>query len=171
MRRIRRAGICLVMLCLLAAATARAGTTEPEDRLDTFLDETAARFGSTEAEITSRLGQPKERQTVPFTSPHDETPYEVITLTYDGLMLSLYSMDEGQRQFFHQIRITDGAACFARNICRGIPKERLRAALGDPEEAEDGVWRYSDLSGYNELAFTFDAQGAIDTLTWTAEAD
>ena len=51
------------------------------------------------------------------------------------------------------------------------PRERLAAALGDPEEVEDNVWRYSDMSGFNELSFTINDKGAIDSMTWTAEAD
>lgn len=177
MHPIRRAALFLLLLCLLAAMPALAASPEPDDRLDTFLDETAVKFGSNEAEIIQHQGQPKTRQTMPFSSPHDEAPYEVITLTYDGMSVSLYSMDNGQRQFLHQIRITDGQACFARGLCRGVSRDRLRAVLGEPEEPGEGkedadtVWRYTDATGYNELAFTFDAGGAIDTMTWTAEAD
>lgn len=161
----------LFALCLLAAAPVQAGPTEADERVDAFLDETALLFGASEADIVKKLGEPRERQAVPFTSPHDDAPYEIITLSYDGLLLSLYSMDSGQRQFFHQIRVTGGPACFARNICLGTPHERLTTALGQPEEVEDNIWRYSDMSGYNELAFTLDANGAIDSMTWTAEAD
>ena len=126
----RRAFPLLVLLCLLAATPAQAGPTEADERVDAFLDETASLFGPTEADIVRSLGAPRERQAMPFTSPHDDTPYEIITLTYDGMIVSLYSMDEGQRQFFHQIRITAGPACFARRICLGTPRERLTAALG-----------------------------------------
>jgi hypothetical protein len=160
-----------IMLWLLATTTAFAGPTEADERVDAFLDETAVLFGSTEADITRNLGAPRDRQATPFTSPHDDAPYEIISLVYDGITLSLYSMEGGQRQFFHQIRITGGGACFARKICLGTPRERLTAALGQPEEMEENSWRYSDMSGYNELAFTFDAKGAIDSMTWTAEAD
>ncbi|MHC1711988.1 MAG: hypothetical protein AB9872_07555 [Solidesulfovibrio sp.] len=160
-----------LLLWLIAALPALAGPTEADERVDAFLDETAVLFGSTEADITRNFGAPRERQTMPFTSPHDDTPYEIISLVYDGMALSLYSMESGQRQFFHQIRITAGNACFARKICLGTPRERLTAALGQPEEMEERSWRYSDMSGYNELSFTFDANGAIDSMTWTAEAD
>ncbi len=162
----------VLALCLLFAVPALAGPlTEADERVDAFLDETAALFGATEADVTQRLGPPRERQAVPFTSPHDDAPYEIITLAYDGLSVSLYSMEGGARQFYHQIRVTAGPACFARRICLGTPRERLAAALGTPEEVEDSTWRYSDMSGYNELTFTFDATGAIDSMTWTAEAD
>ncbi|EFL49271.1 conserved hypothetical protein [Solidesulfovibrio fructosivorans JJ]] len=160
-----------LFLCLCCAAAANAGGTEADERVDAFLDETAALFGQSEAAVTSRLGAPRERQTVPFTSPHDDAAYEIITLAYDGLTVSLYSMDGGARQFFHQIRATSGQVCFARGICLGTPREKLAAVLGQPEEAEEGAWRYSDMSGYNELAFSFDDKGAIDAMTWTAEAD
>lgn len=92
-------------------------------------------------------------------------------MTYDGVAVSLYSMESGQRQFLHQIRVTAGPTCFARKICLGTPRERLESALGQPEDREDTTWRYSDMSGYNELVFTFDDKGAIDSMTWTAEAD
>ena len=167
----RRIFQLLLLTCLLATRTALAGPTEADQRVDAFLDETATLFGSSETDITRRLGQPRERQAMPFTSPHDDTPYEVITLLYDGIDMSLYSMEGGQRQFFHQIRITAGPTCFARNVCLGTPRERLSAVLGRPEEVSDNVWRYSDMSGYNELSFTFDASGVIDSMTWTAEAD
>ncbi len=168
----RHAVLLLLVCCLLAASRpALAAPTDSDERVDAFLDETASLFGITEADIVARLGQPKDRQAVPFTSPHDDAPYEIVTLTYDGLVISLYSMDGGQRQFFHQIKATAGPTCFARKICLGAPRERLAAALGQPEEDEDSAWRYSDMSGYNELVFTFDGQGAIDSMTWTAEAD
>jgi len=163
--------VLALALCLLAAARAQAGPTEADERVDAFLDETALIFGPGEADITRNLGEPRERQAVPFSSQHDDSPYEIITPVYDGLTISLYSMEGGQRQFFHQIRVTGGKTCFARRICLGTPRERLAAALGTPEEVEDNNWRYSDMSGYNELAFTFDAAGAIDSMTWTAEAD
>lgn len=169
MGRKRHVIFLLLALVLAGAPTVRAA--ESDERVEAFLDETAALYGPSEADVVRNLGAPRDRQAVPFTSPHDDKPYEIITLTYDGLVVSLYSMEEGQRQFFHQIRITGAPACFARKICRGTPKERLTAALGPPEEVEDNTWRYSDMSGYNELAFTFDAAGAVDTLTWTAEAD
>jgi len=158
-------------LVLVLAGAPAAWAAESDERVETFLDETAALYGPSEADIVRNLGAPKDRQAVPFTSPHDDKPYEIITLTYDGLTVSLYSMEEGQRQFYHQIRIYGAPGCFARKICRGVAKERLTAVLGAPEEVEDNIWRYSDMSGYNELAFTFDAAGAVDTLTWTAEAD
>lgn len=163
----------LAWLAFLAASSPAlaADTSEAERRVDTFLDETAHRFGTGEADIVKALGQPKDRQTQAFTSRHDDSPYEVISLAYDGLLISLYSLDGGQRQFLHQVRITAGTACFARGICLGTPRERLSAALGQPEEMDDHTWRYSDVSGYNELVFTFDAGGAIDSMTWTAEAD
>ncbi|MHC1791692.1 hypothetical protein [Solidesulfovibrio sp.] len=167
-----RKRFCFALLLLLVlAGTSSVRAAESDERVEVFLDETAALYGPSEADVVRKLGPPRERQTVPFTSPHDAAAYEIITLTYDGLLVSLYSMEEGQRQFFHQIRITAGPACFARNVCRGVPRERLGLVLGPPEEVEDHIWRYSDLSGYNELAFTFDAAGAVDTLTWTAEAD
>lgn len=159
----------LLTVLLAGAATARAA--EADERVEAFLDATAALYGPSEADVVRLLGAPRERLAVPFTSPHDDKPYEIITLTYDGMAVSLYSMEEGQRQFYHQIRIFAGPACFAHKICRGVSKERLTAVLGPPEDVEDNYWRYSDLSGYNELAFTFDAAGAVDTLTWTAEAD
>ncbi len=163
--------LLLVLALCLAAVPVQAGPTEADERVDAFLDETALMFGSSEADIVQRFGDPKERQAVPFSSKHDDSPYEIITLAYDGLIISLYSMEEGQRQFFHQIRVTGGKTCFARRICLGTPRERVAAALGRPEESEDTLWRYSDMSGYNELAFTFDANGAVETMTWTAEAD
>ena len=159
----------LLTVLLAGAATARAA--EADERVEAFLDATAALYGPSEADVVRLLGAPRERLAVPFTSPHDDTPYEIITLTYDGMVVSLYSMEEGQRQFFHQIRIFAAPGCFARGVCRGIPRERLAIALGQPEEVEDNVWRYSDLSGYNEVSFTFDAAGSVDTMTWTAEAD
>ncbi|KHK01120.1 hypothetical protein [Desulfovibrio sp. TomC] len=165
-----RYAITLLLLLALGGACP-AWAAESDERVEVFLDETAALFGPSEADIIRNLGAPQERQTVPFTSPHDDKPYEIITLTYDGMVVSLYSMEEGQRQFFHQIRIVAAPVCFARKICRGTTKDRLAAVLGQPEEVEDNQWRYSDMSGYNELAFTFDAAGAVDTLTWTAEAD
>ena len=162
----------LTLLVLLASAgVCPAWAAESDERVEVFLDETAALFGQSEADVVRNLGAPRERLAVPFTSPHDDKPYEIITLAYDGMVVSLYSMEEGQRQFFHQIRILSSPSCFARKICRGTPKERLSAVLGPPEEVEDNQWRYSDMSGYNELSFTFDAAGAVDTLTWTAEAD
>ncbi len=161
----------LFLLWLAACAPALAGPTEADQRVDAFLDETATLFGTTEADIVGALGDPRERQVVPFTSPHDDTPYEIITLVYDGMVLSLYSMEGGQRQFFHQIRVTGGKACFARRICLGTSRERLAAELGPPEEVEDRAWRYSDMSGYNEISFSFDENGAIESMTWTAEAD
>ena len=167
---LKRNAVFLLLVLVLAGAPL-ALAAESDERVEAFLDETAALFGPSEADVVRNLGAPKDRQTVPFTSPHDDKPYEIITLTYDGLVVSLYSMEEGQRQFYHQIRIDGGPGCFARKICRGTPKERLTAALGTPEEVEDTLWRYSDMSGYNELVFTFDAAGAVDTLTWTAEAD
>lgn len=167
----RRALLLALVCCLLCAGPALAGPTEDDERVDAFLDETAALFGPTEADVVQRLGPPRERLAVPFTSPHDDTPYEVITLTYEGLSVSLYSMEGGARQFFHQIRVTAGPTCFARKICLGTPRERLTAALGAPEEVEDNTWRYSDMSGYNELSFTLSEKGAIDSMTWTAEAD
>jgi hypothetical protein len=160
-----------LLLYLVCAAAAMAGPTEADERVDAFLDETAALFGPTEAEIIKRLGEPRDRQAVPFTSPHDDSTYEIVTLLYDGLTLSLYSMEGGTRQFFHQIQVTSGKACFARGICLGTPQSLLVAALGQPEEAEDNLWRYSDMSGFNELSFTFDDKGAIASMTWTAEAD
>lgn len=161
-----------ILICLLWAGAAKAGPpTDADERVDAFLDETAALFGPTEADIVSRLGPPAERQAVPFTSPHDDAPYEIITLAYDGLTVSLYSMEGGSRQFFHQIRVTSGETCFARRICLGTPQAQLVAVLGQPEEVDDTVWRYSDMSGYNELSFTFDPKGAIESMTWTAEAD
>jgi len=160
-----------LFLCLCCAATAAAGPTDADERVDAFLDETASLFGPNEAAVTSRLGAPRERQAVPFTSPHDDATYEIITLAYDGLTVSLYSMDGGARQFFHQISATSGQVCFARGICLGTHREKLAAVLGQPEEVEDNVWRYSDMSGYNELTFTFDDKGVINAMTWTAEAD
>ena len=74
-------------------------------------------------------------------------------------------------QSTYRLIIFAAPGCFARGVCRGIPRERLAIALGQPEEVEGNVWRYSDLSGYNEVSFTFDAAGAVDTMTWTAEAD
>ncbi|EHJ47747.1 hypothetical protein DFW101_1739 [Solidesulfovibrio carbinoliphilus subsp. oakridgensis] len=168
----RHALLFALLLCLLAPAPARAGqATEADERVDAFLDETAGLFGPTEADVVQRLGPPRDRQAMPFTSPHDDAPYEIITLAYDGLSVSLYSMEGGARQFFHQIRVTAGPACFARKICLGTPRERLTAALGAPEDVEDNVWRYSDMSGFNELSFTINDKGAIDSMTWTAEAD
>ena len=161
--------LTVAAMVLLAAQPCAAA--DPDERLEAFLDETAALYGPTEADVVQKLGPPRQRQAVPFSSPHDATPYEIITLTYDGMVVSLYSMEEGQRQFFHQIRIFAAPGCFARGVCRGIPRERLAIALGQPEEVEDNVWRYSDLSGYNEVSFTFDAAGSVDTMTWTAEAD
>jgi hypothetical protein len=163
--------IVLLLLAMLLAATPPGRAADPDERVEAFLDETAALFGQTEADVVKKLGPPRDRQAVPFSSPHDATPYEIITLAYDGMVVSLYSMEEGQRQFFHQIRIFAAPGCFARGVCRGAARERLTMALGQPEEIEDNVWRYSDLSGYNELSFTFDAAGAVDTMTWTAEAD
>jgi hypothetical protein len=161
----------LVALFVLVASRALAGPTEAEQRVDAFLDETASLFGNSEADIVKALGPPKDRQSMPFTSPHDDSPYEVVSLTYEGLLISLYSMEGGQRQFFHQIRVTAGPTCFARKVCLGTPRERLAVALGQPEDMDEHAWRYSDMSGYNELVFTFDAGGAIDSMTWTAEAD
>ena len=160
-----------LVLCLFFAASALAGPTEADERVEAFLDETTALFGPTEAEVARHLGAPRERQVTPFTSPHDDATYEIITLLYDGVTVSLYSLDGGSRQFYHQIRVTAGPTCFARSICLGTPRERLTATLGQPEEVEDNLWRYSDMSGYNELEFTFNAQGAIEAMTWTAEAD
>lgn len=170
---LRAAWLLLVLLTLsVAASPVPAGPpTEADQQVDAFLDETARLFGGSEADIVKALGQPRQRQTMPFQSPHDDTPYEVISLTYDGAVVSLYSMESGQRQFLHQIRITAGPACFARKICLGTPRERLASSLGQPEDREDAAWRYSDMSGYNELVFTFDAKGTIDSMTWTAEAD
>ena len=169
MGRFRHLFLTLTAMFLLAAQPCAAA--EADERLEAFLDETAALYGPTEADVVKKLGSPRERQAVPFSNPYDATPYEIITLTYDGLVVSLYSMEEGQRQFFHQIRIFAAPGCFARGVCRGIPRERLAIALGQPEEVEGNVWRYSDVSGYNEVSFTFDAAGAVDTMTWTAEAD
>ena len=171
MARKYHALLLILVLAIVFAGAATARAAEADERVEAFLDETAALFGPSEAEVVRRLGPPRDRQAVPFTSPHDDKPYEIITLTYEGLTVSLYSMEEGQRQFYHQIRIYGAPGCFARKICRGVAKERLTAVLGPPEEVEDNIWRYSDMSGYNELAFTFDAAGAVDTLTWTAEAD
>ncbi|WP_300155514.1 hypothetical protein [Solidesulfovibrio sp.] len=169
----KRIGTSLVLLLglLLLAGAAKAGPTEADERVDAFLDETAGLFGPSEADVVRAFGAPRDRQAVPFNSPHDDAPYEIVTLAYDGLTVSLYSMDGGARQFFHQIRVTAGPTCFARKVCLGIPRERLAAVLGRPEDAEDEIWRYSDMSGYNELAFTFDAKGQVDSMTWTAEAD
>ncbi|MEA4855714.1 MAG: hypothetical protein AAGU21_16285 [Solidesulfovibrio sp.] len=163
--------LALLLGVVLAAAPGAVRASEADERVDAFLDETAALFGPTEADVTRVLGAPRERQAMPFSSPHDDAPYEIVTLTYDGLTVSLYSMDGGARQFFHQIRVTAGATCFARKVCLGLPRERLAAILGQPEEVEDDAWRYSDASGYNELSFTFDAKGQVDSMTWTAEAD
>jgi len=164
--------LLFALLCFLVAGRpAQSGPTEADQRVDAFLDETASLFGTSEADIVRILGQPRERQAMPFTSPHDDVPYEVVSLTYDGLFISLYSMEGGQRQFIHQIKVTGGPTCFARKICLGTPRERLASSLGQPEEREDSNWRYSDMTGYNELVFTFDAKGAIDSMTWTAEAD
>ena len=160
-----------IMLLLAGGRPALAGPTEADQRVDAFLDETASLFGASEADIVKALCQPADRQTMPFTSPHDDAPYEVISLNYDGLFISLFSMEGGQRQFIHQIKVTGGKTCFARKICLGTPRERLASSLGQPEEREDTTWRYSDMSGYNELVFTFDANGAITSMTWTAEAD
>lgn len=160
---------CAALLCPALARAAQA--TDADERVDAFLDETAALFGPTEADVIGVLGAPRDRQAVPFSSPHDDAPYEIVTLLYDGVTVSLYSMDGGARQFFHQIRVTAGQTCFARKVCLGIPRERLAAILGQPEEVEDDAWRYSDASGYNELSFTFDAKGQVETMTWTAEAD
>lgn len=173
MGTLRRA-VCLLVLLLAALAgghAALAGPTEAEQRVDAFLDETASLFPTNEADIVKALGQPKDRQSQPFSSPHDDSSYEVVTLVYDGLVISLYSMEDGQRQFFHQIQVTAGPTCFARKVCLGTSREKLSAALGQPEEMDERSWRYSDVSGYNELVFTFDAAGAIDSMTWTAEAD
>ena len=162
----------LVLVAVLAlAGAALAGPSEADERVDAFLDETARLFGASEADVVKILGEPRERQAVPFSSPHDDAPYEIVTLLYDGVTVSLYSMDGGARQFFHQIRVTSGPVCFARKVCLGLARERLAAVLGQPEEVEDEIWRYSDMSGYNELAFTFDAKGQVDSMTWTAEAD
>jgi len=164
--------LLLALLCLLAAASPdRRDPTEPEQRVETFLEETARLFGDTEADIVRRLGQPQTRQATPFTSPHDDAPYEVISLRYDGLAVALYSMEGGQRQFLHRIAVTAGPTCFARGICLGTPREQLAASLGQPEDREAARWRYADMSGYNELLFTFDAKGNIASMTWTAEAD
>ena len=167
----RNRHICFLLLLLGLTGAFPAWAAESDERVEVFLDETAALFGPSEADVVRNLGAPRERLAVPFTSPHDDTPYEIITLTYDGMVVSLYSMEEGQRQFFHQIRIFAAPGCFARGVCRGIPRERLAIALGQPEEVEGNVWRYSDLSGYNEVSFTFDAAGLVDIMTWTAEAD
>jgi len=169
---LRAAWLLFLLLALGAATPALAGPpTEADRQVDAFLDETASLFGGSEADIVKVLGEPKDRQALPFQSPHDDAPYEVISMTYDGVAVSLYSMESGQRQFLHQIRITAGPTCFARKICLGTPRERLESALGQPEDREDTTWRYSDMSGYNELVFTFDDKGAIDSMTWTAEAD
>lgn len=173
MGTLRRA-VCLLVVLLAALAGPRsvlAGPTEAEQRVDAFLDETASLFPTNEAEIVKALGQPKDRQSQPFSSPHDDAPYEVVSLIYDGLLISLYSMEGGQRQFFHQIQVTAGPTCFARKVCLGTTRDKLAAALGQPEDSDDRSWRYSDVSGYNELIFTFDPNGAIDSMTWTAEAD
>ena len=169
MGRFRHFFLMLTAVLLLAAQPCAAA--EADERLEAFLDETAALYGPTEADVVKKLGSPRQRQAVSFSNPYDATPYEIITLTYDGLVVSLYSMEEGQRQFFHQIRFVAAPGCFARGVCRGIPRERLAIALGQPEEIEGNVWRYSDLSGYNEVSFTFDAAGLVDIMTWTAEAD
>ena len=163
--------LCLILVLLAATAALAGPPTEADQRVDAFLDETAGLFGASEADIVKALGQPAERQAMPFTSPHDDAPYEVVSLTYDGLSISLYSMESGQRQFLHQVRVTAGPTCFARRICLGTPRQRLADILGQPEDREEASWRYSDMSGYNELVFTFDAKGAIDSMTWTAEAD
>ena len=124
--------LTLAAIFLLAAQPC--GAADADERLEAFLDETAALYGPTEADVVQKLGPPRHRQAVPFSNPYDATPYEIITLTYDGLVVSLYSMEEGQRQFFHQIRVTSGPTCFARRICLGTPRERLAVALGQPED-------------------------------------
>ena len=169
-----RRAVCLLVVLLTALTGIRpalAGPSAAEQRVDSFLDETASQFPNNEADIVRAFGQPKDRQSQPFSSPHDDSPYEVVSLAYDGLLISLYSMEAGQRQFFHQIQVTAGSTCFARKVCLGTSRETLAEILGHPEDGDDRSWRYSDVSGYNELVFTFDAKGVIDSMTWTAEAD
>ena len=144
---LRAVWLLLVVLALSAlGGSALAGpATEADRRVDAFLDETASLFGANEAAIVKAMGEPRQRQTMTFQSPHDDAPYEVISLTYDGLFISLYSMESGQRQFLHQIQVTSGPVCFARKICLGSPRERLASSLGEPEDREDTTWRYSDM--------------------------
>ena len=85
---LRAAWLLFLLLALGAATPALAGPpTEADRQVDAFLDETASLFGGSEADIVKILGEPKDRQALPFQSPHDDAPYEVISMRHFDVQL------------------------------------------------------------------------------------
>ena len=156
----------VVLLLLLASATA--GSAGPTDivAVDDFIDAPRALFGRTRAAVESRLGppmvvRPSSLQGTP-TAPAE--PAE--QLLWGGLVVTVARRSSAVRQ----VEITEPNWTLPSGLNVGTTRGQVEATLGEPQLTSDTSVLYLDADGFpNTVEFYF-RNDTVRRIEWSYAA-
>jgi hypothetical protein len=122
-------------------------------------------IGDSLAEIERNLGKPLKKTVIKQQNIHDKTQIdEILKLYYSGLYLEVYHVTEMKKDITLFLEVTGDQYPIAYGLGIGASRQKVRAALGTPNEQRSDLWRYfgSDfVMGTFEFVFHNDRVSAI----------
>lgn len=154
-----------------SSSTGRSGTASSAgsrnmERVDEFMRHGPAfPIGSTLVEIKKNFGTPLKQTVVKKQNIHDPSLVDAIyKWYYDGLYLEMYHVTGMNKDILLVLEVTGDQFPITYGLSVGSSKEKVRKALGGPNEEKPALWRYfaSDfIMGSFEFAFQNDTVVSI----------
>jgi hypothetical protein len=143
------------------------------EKIDEFMRHGPAfPVGNSLEEITKNFGTPLKKSVEERRNIHDQSQTdEIQKLFYGGLYFEVYRVKALKKDIILLLEVTGDKYPIAFGLGVGSRKEKVRAALGKPNEEKDDLWRYfaSDLvMGSFEFVFQ---NNAVVSIKWYYSID
>jgi len=137
---------------------------EPDHDQQMFL-ESGVQWGTTEADISRRLGPPVRTVVDTTQNIHTGEPDELRQMHYDGLEFHIYRVLALEREIIYRVDVEDDRYIFAFGFGVGTPWQQVRECLGVPSGVADSTYQYS-VGEAEELITFWVARGVIQRIRW-----
>ena len=123
------------------------------------------KLGQTIQEVKENLGEPLSEKIEKYENRHvaGQTD-EIHTLTYDGLALVVYRVNEKKpRDLFMSLAITRNTFDMKWGLKVGVSQDRVRTIFGEPHKSQAGAFVYQDDN--SSVSFSFQG-GTVRGIKW-----
>ena len=151
-----------VMAAVVLALASGASATRPTDivAVDEFIDAPRALFGRTAAAVQRSLGEPPVTRARVVPGADAGRADGVIELTYPGVLIAVSS------QSLRRVEITQPRWALPRGLNIGVPRDRVEAALGEPQLATDVSVLYLYSDAYPDTVEFFFRADRVQRIEW-----
>jgi hypothetical protein len=157
---------------LILSAVLAACTTAPRDIPPANpCDGPEPQIGRTEQSIVAKLGAPSSRDAQKLPNRHDpRVTDEIVTLRYDGAVVTLHTVPEHKASFLAKLEITSERFDLIPGLGIGMSREAAAQRLGLSASSDDELRKTcpSEMPPTIEVAF---ARDRVSRIVWINEPD